>query len=80
VRDSVRALGGGLVRLPGAALRPSPRPCCGPGKFAIKDKDTAMAAAFAFLRAKGAFPEDDGDDDDEPVYGDDAFDEMNGWS
>ena len=28
---------------------------------------------------QGAFPEDDGDDDDEPVFGDDAFDEMNGW-
>ena len=49
------------------------------GKFAIKDKDTAMAAAFAFLREKGAFPEDNGDSDDEPVFGDDAFDEMNGW-
>jgi len=49
------------------------------GKYSIKDKDTAMAAAFAFLRSKGAFPDDDDDDDDEPVYGDDAFDEMNGW-
>ena len=28
------------------------------GKFAIKDKDTAMAAAFNFLRSKDAFPED----------------------
>ena len=26
-----------------------------------------------------AFPEDNGDSDDEPVFGDDAFDEMNGW-
>jgi len=49
------------------------------GKFALKDKDAAMAAAFNFLREKGAFPEDDGDSDDEPVFGDDAFDEMNGW-
>ena len=48
-------------------------------KFPIKDKDTAMAAAFAFLRSKGAFPEDTGSDDDEACYGDDAFDEMNGW-
>ena len=31
----------------------------------------AMAAAFNFLRSKGAFPEDDGDDDDEMVFGDD---------
>eukprot|EP00966_Prymnesium_polylepis_P316558 7314820-Prymnesium_polylepis.1 len=38
-----------------------------------------MAAAFGFLREKGAFPEDAGDSDDEPVFGDDAFDEMNGW-
>jgi len=28
------------------------------GRSATKDKDLAMAAAFAFLRAKGAFPED----------------------
>ena len=39
--------------------------------FALKDKDAAMAAAFAFLRTKGAFPEDDGDDSDEMVFGDD---------
>jgi glutathione S-transferase len=41
------------------------------GKYAIKDKDTAMAAAFAYLRSHGAFPEDTGDDDDEMVFGDD---------
>ena len=41
------------------------------GKFALKDKDAAMAAAFAFLRSKGAFPEDDGDDSDEMIFGDD---------
>ena len=41
------------------------------GKYAIKDKDTAMAAAFAFLREHGAFPEDTGDDDDDMVFGDD---------
>ena len=46
------------------------------GKFALKEKDTAMAAAFAFLREKGAFPEDDGDSDDEPCFGDDAFDNI----
>ena len=43
----------------------------GKGKFAIKDKDTAMAAAFNFLRSVGAFPEDDGDDSDDMVFGDD---------
>ena len=48
------------------------------GKFALKDKDAAMAAAFAFLRAKGAFPEDNDDDSDDMIFGDDddldAFD------
>lgn len=47
------------------------------GKFPLKDKDTAMAAAFAFLRSKDAFPEDNDDDDDEVCFGDDAFDEWN---
>ena len=47
------------------------------GKFPLKDKDTAMQAAFAYLRSKGAFPEDDGDDDDsECAFGDDAFDNL----
>ena len=41
------------------------------GKFALKDKDAAMAAAFAYLRSVGAFPEDNGDDSDEMVFGDD---------
>ena len=41
------------------------------GKFALKDKDAAMQAAFTFLRSKGAFPEDDGDDSDEMIFGDD---------
>merc|ERR1719409_71675 len=41
------------------------------GKFALKDKDAAMAAAFGFLRSKGAFPEDDGDDSDDMIFGDD---------
>jgi hypothetical protein len=49
------------------------------GKFPLKDKDAAMQSAFAFLRAKGAFPEDKSDDSDEMCFGDDAFDEMNGW-
>jgi chemotaxis protein histidine kinase CheA len=41
------------------------------GKFPIKDKDTAMAAAFAYLRSQGAFPEDNEDDSDDMVFGDD---------
>lgn len=46
------------------------------GKFPLKDKDTAMASAFAFLRSKNAFPEDTDDDDDDVCYGDDAFDNL----
>ena len=41
------------------------------GKFPLKDKDAAMSAAFQFLRSKGAFPEDDGDESDDMVFGDD---------
>ena len=41
------------------------------GKYALKDKDTAMAAAFNYLRSKGAFPEDTGDDSDDMIFGDD---------
>jgi len=41
------------------------------GKYALKDKDLAMAAAFTFLRSKGAFPDDDGGDSDDMVFGDD---------
>ena len=36
------------------------------GRF-LKDKDLAMAAAFAFLRSKGAFPDDDGGDDSDEM-------------
>merc|ERR1712087_815630 len=46
------------------------------GKFPLKDKDSAMAAAFAFLRSKNAFPDDNDDDDDDVAFGDDAFEEM----
>ena len=46
------------------------------GRFPLKDKDLAMAAAFMFLRERGAFPEDDGADDDEVCFGDDAFDNI----
>ena len=42
-----------------------------PPKFPIKDKDLAMAAAFSFLREKGAFPEDNDDDSDDMIFGDD---------
>jgi len=46
------------------------------GKYAIKDKDAAMAAAFAYLREHGAFPDETDDDDDEVCFGDDAFDNI----
>ena len=45
-------------------------------RFPLKDKDLAMAAAFAYLRERGAFPEVEDDDDDEPCFGDDAFDNI----
>ena len=41
------------------------------GKFPLKDKDAAMAAAFAYLRSKGAFPDDKDDSDDDMIFGDD---------
>ena len=40
------------------------------GKFPLKDKDSAMAAAFDYLRKHDAFPEDK-DSSDEMVFGDD---------
>merc|ERR1719231_752138 len=45
------------------------------GMFTIKMKDAAMAKGFAYLRERGCFPEDTGDDDedDEYVFGDDDF-------
>lgn len=46
------------------------------GQFPIKMKDDAMTAAFKHLRENNAFPEDDGDDEDDYCYGDDAFDGM----
>jgi len=45
-------------------------------KFAIKDKDVALEAAFTYLKERECFPEDN-DDDDDYCYGDDAFDEFN---
>ena len=47
------------------------------GLFALKQKDEAMKHAFDFLRENGAFPEDDGEEDeDECCFGDDAFDNI----
>ena len=62
---------GGLVIFAAIAAEPDN------GKYSLKDKDTGMAAAFTYLREHGAFPEDEGDDDDdEPCFGDDAFDDI----
>jgi len=79
VESVCKAVGGEVVKAPAAADSPKGGQTVvavcksdpSNGKFAIKDKDTAMAAAFAYLRANGAFPEDDGDDSDEMIFGDD---------
>ena len=53
------------------------RVCVSQGYFPLKMKDTALQAAINYLRAKGCFPEDTGDsDDDDMVFGDDAFEEY----
>jgi hypothetical protein len=41
--------------------------------FPLKIKEPLIVEANNFLRAKGLFPEDDGDDDDDIVFGDDDF-------
>jgi hypothetical protein len=47
------------------------------GLFPIKMKDTALAQGIAYLKSKGCFPDlPDEDSDDEPAYGDDAFDDL----
>jgi len=74
-----KAVGGEIVKAPAAADSPkgghTAVAVCksdpSNGKFAIKDKDAAMAAAFAYLRANGAFPEDNDDDSDDMIFGDD---------
>jgi len=43
------------------------------GVFPLKIREGLILEANNFLRAKGLFPEDDGDDDDEMVFGDDDF-------
>lgn len=47
------------------------------GKFPIKMKDEALAAGISYLKEKGCFPDTaDDSDDDEPAFGDDAFDDL----
>jgi len=45
------------------------------GRFVLKEKDNAIAFSTQYLRAQGLMPDDD-TDDDEMVFGDDAFDEY----
>jgi len=79
LEDVCKATSGKIIAQPAAAISPKGGNIAtaivksdpSGGKFAIKDKDIAMAAAFAHLRAHGAFPEDDGDDSDDMVFGDD---------
>merc|ERR1712151_467778 len=44
--------------------------------FPLKIREGLILEANNFLRKKGLFPEDDGDDDDEMVFGDDDFPSM----
>jgi len=43
------------------------------GVFPLKIREGLILEANNFLRAKGLFPEDDGDSDDDMVFGDDDF-------
>jgi len=43
------------------------------GIFPLKIREGLILEANNFLRSKGLFPEDDGDDDDDYVFGDDDF-------
>merc|ERR1711972_293985 len=43
------------------------------GVFPLKIREPMILEANDFLRKKGLFPEDDGDDDDDYVFGDDDF-------
>merc|ERR1719408_837486 len=43
------------------------------GVFPLKIREALILEANNFLRKKGLFPEDDGSDDDEMVFGDDDF-------
>merc|ERR1711933_302954 len=43
------------------------------GVFPLKIREGLILEANNYLRSKGLFPEDDGDDDDEMVFGDDDF-------
>jgi hypothetical protein len=44
--------------------------------FPIKMKDAALAEAINFLKERGCFPDLPDDSDDDPAFGDDAFDDI----
>mmetsp|Transcript_31724 Transcript_31724/g.79233 ORF Transcript_31724/g.79233 Transcript_31724/m.79233 type:complete len:384 (+) Transcript_31724:49-1200(+) len=44
--------------------------------FPIKMKDTALSCAINYLKERGCFPDQDDSDGDDPVFGDDAFDDI----
>lgn len=46
------------------------------GRFPLKLKEEGIAAAIAYLKERALFPETADDDDDEPCFGDDAFDSL----
>merc|ERR1712093_635815 len=46
------------------------------GVFPLKIREPMIVEANNFLRKRGLFPEDDGSDDDEYVFGDDDFPSM----
>ena len=47
------------------------------GLFVLKLKDSAITESINFLKSKGHFPDKIEDSDDEFIFGDDAFDEIN---
>eukprot|EP00299_Pterocystis_sp_00344_P015831 c7922_g1_i1.p1 GENE.c7922_g1_i1~~c7922_g1_i1.p1 ORF type:complete len:790 (+),score=239.34 c7922_g1_i1:42-2372(+) len=72
----VQGLGGHIVGQADAAYAQAVVPADqAKGRFPIKMKDEAIAAAVKYLQEKGCFPQDNGHDSDSDVcYGDDAFD------
>jgi len=46
------------------------------GIFPLKIREPMILEANGFLRQKGLFPDNDSDDDDDPVFGDDDFPSM----
>merc|ERR1719373_605393 len=69
-----------LANFQGEVVSASPSVCIGKvkadgdkGIFPLKIREPMILEANNFLRKKGLFPEDNGDSDDEMVFGDDDF-------